>query len=74
MAKSYSIKNNNGTVTYLMRVSVGFVKYTMPLETAQKLISKAAEVKETTTVKDYPLSVDDKYFFPLEDSKKSSKE
>lgn len=58
------IKDNDGMVTFIMRVGNDFVKSQMTLGSAMNILSTG---KETETVDpNYPIAVDDKYFFEAE--------
>lgn len=59
------IANENGIVTFIMKAGKDLVKSTMSLSEANKIIKKG-KTAESTDVKGYNLSVDDKYFFAVE--------
>ena len=59
------IANENGVVTFIMKTGKDFVKSTMGLNEAKKIIKKG-KATESTEIEGYNLSVDDKYFFAAE--------
>ncbi len=70
------LKNTNGRVTFLLRTGKDFVKNEMAVSAAQHIIDHGKIVESER--KDYPLCIDDKWFFEAEEVKggkgKNSKE
>lgn len=60
------LKSINGQVEFLMRTGNDFVKSIMPKETAERII-KDGKSEASATANGYTLSVDDKFFFAVED-------
>lgn len=57
----YKLKNVNGRVTCLLRTGKDFVKNTLSVSAAQHIIDTGKLVD--STLPDYPICVDDKWFF-----------
>ena len=68
--KNYDIKNNNGIVEYAMRTGDVFVKSTMMLTIANRIVKTGKSV-EISDARGYgqEICVDDNYFFPCEETK-----
>lgn len=63
------LKSQNGKVTFYKKVGKDFVRNTMPLSSAQEIISKAKQVKDINVFKLNNLfccCVDKTYYFELE--------
>ena len=60
------IKSEKGIVTYVMRTGGTFVRSTMPLATAKRIVKNCKNVEETDK-RGYGMEIcaDDKYFFPM---------
>ena len=57
------LKANNGKVDFIMKTGNDFVKSVMTEKSALEKIA-SGKVTETDIVQGYPLTVDDKYYFP----------
>lgn len=55
------LKVENGAVSYVMRAGRDLVRDKMSLAAAERICAKGTKVSET--IKDFPISVDDKFFF-----------
>lgn len=68
------LKNiDNGTVKFIMRVGKDFVKSSMPIKNAEKIIEEG-KISKSNKHKGFNICVDDKYFFATEsETKKSAK-
>lgn len=67
---SYKLKTVNGKVAFLLKTGKDFVKNQMAVASAQHIID-TGEVKKSD-VEDYPINVDDKWYFAGEVFKKSA--
>lgn len=56
----YNIKHVNGIVTFRMKAGNDFVRSTMPIGSAQRIVNIGKSVVE----KDGQIIVDSKYYFP----------
>ena len=64
------IKNEKGIVTYVMRTGGTFVKSTMALAYAKRIVKCSKNVEETDKRGfGMEICVDDKYFFPMVEEK-----
>lgn len=66
---NYKLKNTNGKVAFLYRAGKDMVKNQMTLASAQHIIDTGEISKSSRT--DYPICVDDKWYFEGEFFKKS---
>lgn len=64
----YELKAEDGYVTFLMKANKDFVRSKMPLASAQQVV-KNGTVKRSNK-KDYPINVDDQWYFKGEPVKK----
>lgn len=58
---NFKLKNVNGKVNFLLRTEKDFVKNQMSVASADHIINTGAVIKSDR--KDYPICVDDKWFF-----------
>lgn len=58
---NFKLKNVNGKVNFLLRTEKDFVKNQMSVASADHIINTGAVTKSDR--KDYPICVDDKWFF-----------
>ena len=56
------LKEVNGKVSFIMKAGKEFVKNEMPVAEAEKFV-KNGKVSESDMFKDYPLCVNDTYYF-----------
>ena len=59
------VKAVNGVVEYLMKTGNDMVKACMPEEAAQKMVDEADLCEITDTFSDFPLCVNEQYYFPV---------
>lgn len=64
------LKAIDGKVSYLMIAGRYTVEAEMPLESAERMCAKGAKVSDRFP--DYPICVDDKFFFPGTSTKPKS--
>ncbi len=69
----YVLKTKDGNVDFLMKTGEDFVKSSMSVEDAQKLLNESEVTK--SDVLGYPISIEDNYFFAgrFEEDKKPKK-
>ena len=67
---NYKLKNKDGKVTFMLRTGKDMVKNRMALASAQHIIDTGKITKSDR--KDYPICVDDKWYFEGELMKKSA--
>lgn len=67
---NYKLKNKDGKVTFLLRTGKDMVKNQMALASAQHIIDTGKITKSDR--KDYPICVDDKWYFEGELMKKAT--
>lgn len=67
---NYKLSNKDGKVTFLLRTGKDMVKNQMALASAQHIIDTGKVTKSDR--KDYPICVDDKWFFEGELMKKAA--
>ena len=67
---NYKLKNKDGKVTFLLRTGKDMVKNQMALASAQHIIDTGKITKSDR--KDYPVCVDDKWYFEGELMKKAT--
>jgi len=65
------MKNKNGKVTFLLRTGKDMVKNQMALASAQHIIDTGKVTKSDR--KDYPICVDDKWYFEGEVTEKQTR-
>lgn len=68
----YKLKNINGRVNTLLRTGKDFVKNNLSVSAAQHIIDIGKRVD--STVPDYPICIDDKWFFEGEEINTTPKE
>lgn len=62
--------NKNEQVAFVMRSGKDLVASTMTLKAAEAIVKNGTNVGETHRIKNYPLEVDDQFFFQIEVPKK----
>jgi hypothetical protein len=67
----YKLKNVNGRVTCLLRTGKDFVKHSLSVSAAQHIIDSGKMVNSEKP--EYPICVDDKWFFEGEEIKENKK-
>lgn len=67
----FKLKNRNGKVAFLLKSGEDFVKNEMSVASAQHIIDNG-ELKESDK-EDYPINIDDKWFFEGEPVKAENK-
>ena len=67
----YKLKNVNGRVSSLLRTGKDFVKNSLSVSAAQHIIDTGKLVESTNP--DYPICVDDKWFFEGVEIKEKTK-
>lgn len=67
---SYKLKTVNGKVDFLLKTGKDFVKNRMVVASAQHIIDTGTMQK--SDIEDYPINVDDKWYFAGEVFKKSA--
>lgn len=67
---NYKLKNVNGKVSFLFRAGKDMVRNQMAIASAQHILSTGKITK--SDIKDYPICVDDKWYFEGEIVKKSA--
>ena len=60
---NYKLKDTDGYVTFLYRAGKDFVKSTMSIPVANLIISNSNDKVKKSDKPDYPICVDDKWFF-----------
>lgn len=67
---NYNLNNANGKVSFLLRSGKDLVRNQMAIAAAQHIIDTGKATK--SDIKDYPIGVDDKWYFEGEVFKKSA--
>ena len=60
---NYKLKDIDGYVTFLLRTGKDFVKSQMSVAVAHLIISSSDSKPKKSNMADYPICVDDKWFF-----------